>query len=145
MISFHNKNLFKNGRNVPLSLTIAAVFLFWSLNWGFLVPMPFLFQMIWSLIYLYAMVNYSYTLNALVNRLVIVLLLILLKITLSSFSPESMLVVVREEVPLQSYRLPLQVLAVVLDSAYEMVASYLGSRNYWAIMFLVIPGLSFRV
>ncbi len=44
-------DLFKDGRNLPLSLTVAAVFLGWSLQQGFLSQMSLGFKGIWSLVY----------------------------------------------------------------------------------------------
>jgi hypothetical protein len=62
----------KDGRHVLLSLVIAACFLVWSLNWGFLAQYGLLLQMIWSLIYVYSMVHYRYTLSSFINRLILV-------------------------------------------------------------------------
>jgi hypothetical protein len=125
MIKLLRINFFKDGRNVPLSLAIAIIFLVWSVGYGFLSSLPPFFQLIWSLLYLYAMFNYRYTMNALVHRLVIVVVLMFLKIALSGeFFPVSVTLLIREAVPLQVFRLPLQVLSLALDWVHHMLMCY---------------------
>jgi hypothetical protein len=143
MIKLLRINFFKDGRNVPLSLAIAIIFLVWSVGYGFLSSLPPFFQLIWSLLYLYAMFNYRYTMNALVHRLVIVVVLMFLKIALSGeFFPVSVTLLIREAVPLQVFRLPLQVLSLALDWVHHMLMLYLVQRDYWSLFLLVIPGFA---
>lgn len=70
------------------------------------------------------------------NRLVIVVLLMILKITLSGeFFPESFTVLVREAIPLQ-------VLSLALDWVQNMLMLYLVQKDYWALLLLVVPGFA---
>jgi hypothetical protein len=136
-------DMFKDGRNVPLSLLIAAFFLIGSLNWGFLAQWGLPLQMIWSFIYVYSLVHYRYTLSSILNRLIIVGLLVFFKVLIGpECALESLVIWVREEVPLHALRLPLQVLALLLDYIQNFFVSYLVQKDYLALLLLVFPGCS---
>jgi hypothetical protein len=136
-------NLFKDGRNVPLSVALAAGFLAWSLNWGFLAQCSLPLQVIWSLSYLYFMVEYRYTASFLISRFPLIGLLLLFKWLIAlDFFPANAIVLIYENVPMKPLRLPLQLVAVCFDWVLHMFVTYLAQRDYWSLLFLVFPGIS---
>ena len=135
--------LFKDGRNLPLSFSIAVVFLGWSFQQGFLSQMSLSFQLVWLAFYSYSMYNYRYNIGSLLGRLPLVILLMVLKwvvslevhLNVSSFVPQVF--------PQKSF-LPagLVGLVLVLDFLSNQVVCFVTERDYWALLLLLLPGFS---
>lgn len=140
-----NVNLFKDGRNVPLSLAIVAVFLAWSLNSGSLSQMPFFFQLLWSLLYVYFMIQYRYTLKSLFSRSPLILLLLILKKVVSEgLLSEGLFFYVAQVLAPQGIFLYSGLLLTIfsIDTAQMLLVSFVSQRDYWALLLLALPGIS---
>lgn len=128
---------FKDGRNLPLSLTLSVLFLTWSLRGGFLSQMPLTFQAIWLFFYSYSMYNFRYSLKSIAGRLPLITLLILLKLLIA---PDFVCDVFSLVPHVYAPRCFLPV--CLLDFFINQVAFFVLQRDYWALLLLVMPGFS---
>jgi len=131
---------FKDGRNLPLSLTLSVLFLTWSLWGGFLSQMPLTFQGIWLAFYSYSMYNFRYSLKSIAGRIPLITLLILLKLLIAPDFVCDLFSLVPHAYAPRCF-LPVCLL-VLLDFFINQVAFFVLQRDYWALLLLLMPGFS---